>query len=202
MNVLVLGSGGREHSLCYNLIKSKKISNLWCMPGNAGINRIAKFSNLNTDDNQSILDFCIKKKINLVIPGSEEFLAKGVGDYLRLNGIKVFGPSKKSALLESSKIFTKQICKLGNINTAKWEVFKNSKIALKKIRQLKFPIVIKLDKLAAGKGVLVAKDLQDAKRFLKKVEQGKIGDSNSKIIVEKKLIGKEASFFYVVDCNS
>ncbi len=151
MNVLVLGSGGREHSLCYNLIKSKKISNLWCMPGNAGINRIAKFSNLNTDDNHSILDFCIKKKINLVIPGSEEFLAKGVGDYLRLNGIKVFGPSKKSALLESSKIFTKQICKLGNINTAKWEVFKNSKIALKKIRQLKFPIVIKLDKLAAGK---------------------------------------------------
>ena len=123
MNVLVLGSGGREHSLCYNLIKSKKISNLWCMPGNAGINRIAKFSNLNTDDNQSILDFCIKKKINLVIPGSEEFLAKGVGDYLRLNGIKVFGPSKKSALLESSKIFTKQICKIGNINTAKWEVF-------------------------------------------------------------------------------
>ena len=202
MNVLVLGSGGREHSLCYNLIKSKKISNLWCMPGNAGINRIAKFSNLNTDDNHSILDFCIKKKINLVIPGSEEFLAKGVGDYLRLNGIKVFGPSKKSALLESSKIFTKQICKLGNINTAKWEVFDNSKIALKKIRKLKFPIVIKLDKLAAGKGVLVAKDLEDAKRFLKKVEQGKIGDSNSKIIVEKKLTGKEASFFYVVDGNS
>jgi len=202
MNVLVLGSGGREHSLCYNLIKSKKISNLWCMPGNAGINRIAKFSNLNTDDNHSILDFCIKKKINLVIPGSEEFLAKGVGDYLRLNGIKVFGPSKKSALLESSKIFTKQICKLGNINTAKWEVFDNSKIALKKIRNLKFPIVIKLDKLAAGKGVLVAKDLEDAKRFLKKVEKGKIGDSNSKIIVEKKLTGKEASFFYVVDGNS
>ena len=131
--------------------------------------------------------FVSKKKINLVIPGSEEFLAKGVGDYLRLNGIKVFGPSKKSALLESSKIFTKQICKLGNINTAKWEVFDNSKIALKKIRKLKFPIVIKLDKLAAGKGVLVAKDLEDAKRFLKKVEQGKIGDSNSKIIVEKKL---------------
>ena len=202
MNVLVLGSGGREHSLCYNLIKSKKISNLWCMPGNAGTNRIAKFSNLNTDDNHSILDFCIKKKINLVIPGSEEFLAKGVGDYLRLNGIKVFGPSKKSALLESSKIFTKQICKLGNINTAKWEVFENSKIALKKIRKLKFPIVIKLDKLAAGKGVLVAKDLEDAKRFLKKVEQGKIGDSNSKIIIEKKLTGKEASFFYVVDGNS
>ena len=202
MNVLVLGSGGREHSLCYNLIKSKKISNLWCMPGNAGINKIAKFSNLNTDDNQSILNFCIKKKINLVIPGSEEFLAKGVGDYLRLNGIKVFGPSKKSALLESSKIFTKQICEIGNIKTAKWEVFKNSKIALKKIRKLKFPIVIKLDKLAAGKGVLVAKDLEDAKRFLKKVEQGKIGDSNSKIIVEKKLTGKEASFFYVVDGNS
>ena len=107
MNVLVLGSGGREHSLCYNLIKSKKISNLWCMPGNAGINRIAKFSNLNTDDNHSILDFCIKKKINLVIPGSEEFLAKGVGDYLRLNGIKVFGPSKKKCSFRVIKNFYK-----------------------------------------------------------------------------------------------
>ena len=199
MNVLVLGSGGREHSICYNLIKSKKLSKLWCIPGNAGIKKIAKFSDLNTNDHQSILKFCIKNKISLVIPGSEEFLAKGVSDCLRINGIIVFGPSKKSSQLESSKIFTKLICQLGKINTAKWKIIENSKIALKNIKDLKFPIVIKLDKLAAGKGVLVAKDHEDAKHFLNKVEKGKIGDKNSKIIIEEKLIGKEASFFFVVD---
>ena len=202
INVLILGSGGREHSICFNLIKSKKINNLWCMPGNAGINKIAKFSKLDVNDKKNILNFCIKKKISLVIPGSEEFLAKGISDYLRLHRINVFGPSKKSSLLESSKIFTKQICKLGNINTAKWKIINNYQTALKEIKPLKFPIVIKLDKLAAGKGVLVANSYEDAKKFLIKVKQGKIGDKNSKIIIEKKLVGKEASFFYVVDGNT
>ena len=202
MNVLVLGNGGREHSICSNLYKSKKINNLWCMPGNAGISKIAKFYKLNIDDKKEILDFCIKKKIRLVIPGSEEFLAKGISDCLRLNGINVFGPSKKSSLLESSKIFTKLICKLGNINTAKWKIINNYQTALKKIKVSKFPIVIKLDKLAAGKGVLVANNYEEAKKFLTKVKQGEIGDKSSKIIIEKKLEGKEASFFYVVDGNN
>lgn len=129
-------------------------------------------------------------------------MQKEVSDYLRLNGIKVFGPSKKSANLETSKIFTKRICKIAKINTAKWEVFSNSKKALEKIKNLKFPIVIKLDKLAAGKGVLVAKNYAEARKFLKKVEQGKVGNRDSKIIVENKLTGKEASFFYVVDGNT
>ena len=199
MNVLVLGSGGREHSICNNLIKSKKINNLWCMPGNAGIKEIAKFYEIDVNDKKEILNFCIKKQINLVIPGSEEFLAKGISDYLRLQGINVFGPSKKSSLLESSKIFTKLICKLGNIKTAKWKLINNYQIALKEIKLLKFPIVIKLDKLAAGKGVLVANSYKEAKSFLSKVKQGKIGDKNSKITIEKKIVGKEASFFYVVD---
>ena len=199
INVLVLGSGGREHSICNNLIKSKKVNNLWCMPGNAGINKIAKFYEIDVNDKKKILNFCIKKKISLVIPGSEEFLAKGISDYLRLGGINVFGPSKKGSLLESSKIFTKLICKLGNINTAKWKLINNYKTALKEIKLLKFPLVIKLDKLAAGKGVLVANSYEEAKKFLIKVEQGKIGDKNSKIIIEKKIVGKEASFFYVID---
>ena len=137
-----------------------------------------------------------------MIPGSEEFLAKGISDYLRLYGINVFGPSKKSSLLESSKIFTKLVCKLGNINTAKWKLLNNYQTALKEIKLLKFPIVIKLDKLAAGKGVLVANNYEEAKKFLIKVKQGKIGDKNSKIIIEKKILGKEASFFYVVDGNT
>ena len=169
------------------------------MPGNAGISKIAKFYELDVNDEKKILNFCIKKKVNLVIPGSEEFLANGISDYLRLGGINVFGPSKKSSLLESSKIFTKLVCKLGNINTAKWKLINNYKIALREIKLLKFPLVIKLDKLAAGKGVLVANSYEEAKNFLIKVEQGKIGDKNSKIIIEKKIVGKEASFFYVID---
>ena len=107
MNVLVLGSGGREHSICKSLKTSNKIKNLWCIPGNAGINQLAKCEKFDLHDNNKILNFCLKNKIDLVVPGSEEFLARGVSDYLRLNNIKVFGPSKKSSLLESSKIFTK-----------------------------------------------------------------------------------------------
>ncbi len=202
MNVLILGSGGREHSICHNIKKSKNINNLWCIPGNAGINQIAKYADLNINSKKEILHFCIKMKISLVIPGSEEFLAKGISDYLRLNGISVFGPSKKASLLESSKIFTKLICKLGNINTAKWNVIENYKEALKKIKSVKFPIVIKLDMLAAGKGVVVANNYKEAKSFLDKVGDGVIGAKDSKIIIEKKLIGKESSFFYLVDGNS
>ena len=138
MNVLVLGSGGREHSICDNLKKSKKILKLWCIPGNAGIKEIAKYSRLNLEDNKQIITFCIKNKIDLVIPGSEEYLERGISDALRLNGINVFGPSKKSSLLESSKIFTKYICKLGNIKTAKWEILNSYKEAKKSSGFLNF----------------------------------------------------------------
>lgn len=199
MNVLVLGSGGREHSICSSLKKSKKLKKLWCIPGNAGIQEIAKCSNIDFTNDKIILAFCIKNKIDLIIPGSEEYLARGVSDYLRLAGLKVFGPSKQSSLLEASKIFTKQVCKLGKINTPNWKILNDYKEAKKQLRSFKFPTVIKLDKLAAGKGVLVAKNYYEAEDFLENVKKGKIGKKNSKILVEKKITGKEASFFYVVD---
>ena len=199
MNVLVLGSGGREHSICENIKKYKKINNLYCAPGNGGISKIAKCNQLNINNNAEVIDFCIKNKIDLVIPGSEEQLARGISDDLRLSGIKVFGPSKNGSKLESSKIFTKKICKLGNIKTASWKVMKNYKEAKKSLSSFKFPIVIKLDQLASGKGVLVANNRNDANNFLKKIELGKIGKKDSKIIIEKKLVGKEASFFFLVD---
>lgn len=199
MNVLILGSGGREHSICENLKKSKKIRDLWCIPGNAGINKIAKCIKINLNDNSEILEFCLKKEIELVVPGSEEQFENGISDYLRLFNIKVFGPSKISARLESSKIFTKQICALGNIKTSKWFVTDGWKEAKKKLNSIKFPIVLKLDKLAAGKGVIVADNKEEAKNFLKKIKLGKIGKKDSKIIFEKKLKGIEASFFYLID---
>ena len=202
MNVLILGGGGREHSICFNLKKSKKIKNLWCIPGNAGTKKIAKSEIINLNKNEEIIDFFKKKKINLVIPGSEIYLANGISDSLSLEGINVFGPSKQAAKLESSKIFTKKICKLAGIKTAKWKICNNHKEALKSIKSINFPCVIKLDSLAAGKGVVVAENITEAKLFLKKVELGQIGNKKSKIIIEEKINGEEASFFFVVDGKS
>ena len=199
MNVLVLGSGGREHSICLNLKKSKKLKNLWCIPGNAGTKEICNSYKDKLDNNDKLLGFCKKKKISLVIPGSEEYLDQGISDLLRLSGIKVFGPSKKATLLESSKIFTKRICDLAEIKTARWFILDNYKEAKKKLKSLKFPLVIKLDSLAAGKGVLVANTYNEAKKFLSNIEKGKIGNKKSKIIIENKIKGKEASFFFAVD---
>ena len=202
MNVLVLGSGGREHSICLNISKSKKLKTLWCIPGNAGTKNIAKSFSINLKNHEEIILFCKKKNINIVIPGSEEYLEAGVTDSLRLAGILVFGPSKGSAKLESSKLFTKRICNIANINTAKWKIFDNAKEAITQIKSLKFPLVIKLDSLAAGKGVIVAKDYKEGVFFLKKVRDGLIGSKTSKIIIEEMLVGEEASFFFVADGES
>ena len=202
MNVLVLGGGGREHSICLKLKSSKKIKNLWCIPGNIGTRKIAKFEDLNLNQKEKVLNFCKKKKINLVIPGSEIYLADGISDSLSLEGIQVFGPSKQASMLESSKIFTKKICNLAGINTAKWQIFNSYLEALKKIKSISFPCVIKLDSLASGKGVIVAESLKEAELFLKKVKSGQIGNKKSKVIIEDKITGEEASFFFIVDGKS
>jgi len=199
MNVLVLGSGGREHAICLNITKSSRLKYLWCIPGNAGTKKISKFCDLKLKDHKEVINFCKKKKIGIVIPGSEEYFEAGLSDSLRLEGIKVFGPSREASQLESSKIFTKKICNIAGIKTAKWKMFENVKILRNSLKSLKFPLVIKLDSLASGKGVLVAKSVVEAKKFLKHVELGYIGNKNTKIIVEEKLVGEEASFFFVTD---
>ena len=199
MNVLVLGSGGREHSICLNISKSNKLKSLWCIPGNAGTKSISKSSNIDLKNHEEVINFCKKKKINIVIPGSEEYLESGIADSLRLSDILVFGPTKESTKLESSKIFTKKICDISNIKTAKWKLFNNAAEAINKIKSFKFPLVIKLDSLAAGKGVLVANSLKESKVFLQKVKDGLIGKKTSKIIIEEKLVGEEASFFFIAD---
>ena len=199
MNILVLGSGGREHAICYVLKQSSSLKKIWCLPGNAGTLSICNKAKNPKLDFKSILSFCKKKKINLVIPGSETYLEAGITDYLTLEGINVLGPTKAAAKLESSKIFTKKICKLANIKTAKWYVYSSAEEALKKIKKQKFPLVIKMDNLAAGKGVFIANTLNEAKTFLLKISKGLIGNKNSKILQEEVLIGEEASFFFIVD---
>ena len=125
MNVLVLGSGAREHAICSSLKKSKNIKNLWCMPGNAGTRSISKYKDINPNNNENIITFCKENKVDLVIPGSEVYLANGVADDLALSGIAVFGPSEKASKLETSKIFTKKICSLSDISTAKYKIYQN-----------------------------------------------------------------------------
>ncbi len=199
MNILVLGSGGREHAICKSLKKSPLLKKLWCLPGNAGTYKLCNKSSITNLEFDNILNFCKKKKIDLVIPGSEDYLEAGITDYLNIEGINVLGPTKEAAKLESSKIYTKKICNLANIKTAKWKLFNNSNSALKNIKNEKFPIVLKMDGLAAGKGVFIAKSFEEASVFLSNINKGLIGDKHSKILQEEVLLGEEASFFFMVD---
>ena len=199
INILVLGSGAREHSICESLNQSKYKNRIFCFPGNAGIANVAKIVKVDINNFLDISKFCIRNNIDLVIPGSEVYLEKGISDFLKLEGISVIGPSKYASLLESSKYFTKRLCDLSGIKTAKWEVFENAKQTKNIIKKKKFPLVIKMDSLAAGKGVLVAKSLREANLFLNNIIKGKLGNSSSKIIIEECLFGEEASFFFAVD---
>ncbi|MDC3023856.1 phosphoribosylamine--glycine ligase [Alphaproteobacteria bacterium] len=202
MNILVLGSGGREHSICYELSKSKNIKKVYCAPGNAGIAAISDIAMIDYTNFKSISNFCKKNKVDTVIPGSEEYLEKGISDYLIMEGISVIGPSKSASLLETSKYFTKKICDISGIKTAKWTVCDNVKQAKKLLKNKKFPLVLKMDSLAAGKGVIVAKKNTEAEIFLNNVEKGNLGNKNSKILIEECLLGEEGSFFFAVDGNN
>ena len=199
MNVLVLGNGGREHSICLALKKSKILKRIWCYPGNAGTISVCNSLKLKLDSFEKICDFCKRNNVNLVIPGSEEYLEKGIVDFLKLHSISVLGPTKEAAKLETSKIFTKKISALSNIKTAKSIVYNNIDEALEKIKNQKFPLVLKLDSLAAGKGVIIAKNFQEAKVFLNNVKNGKIGNRKTKVLKEEVIKGEEASFFFIAD---
>ncbi len=199
MKVLVLGSGGREHAICKKLSQSNEISKLYCAPGNAGISKIANIVDLNLENNTAIINFCNNNKIDLVIPGSEISLANGIVNELNKANINSFGPTKEAASLESSKIFTKLLCEKANIPTAKWKEFDNSNNALKYLTNIKYPIVIKADGLAAGKGVTIAKNYTDAKESIISALSGVFGEAGKKIIIEEFLRGEEASFFVLCD---
>lgn len=199
MNILVLGSGAREHAICRAIKDSKDRIKLWCFPGNAGIDSVCEKEKLKSIQADDVVEFCKKKNISLVVPGSEEFLDAGIADALLLENIQVFGPSKYASKLETSKIFTKKVCHLSKVKTAKWSVYKNAKDALVNLKNKKFPLVLKMDSLAAGKGVSVAKNYNEASLFLTKINKGLIGNKSSKILLEELLIGEEASFFFTVD---
>ena len=198
MNVAVIGSGGREHAICESLIKSKKIKKLYCLPGNGGTESIAKNINIDLSNFREIKDFVKKNKISLVVVGPEKPLVEGITDYLEKYKVKVFGPNKFASQLEGSKIFTKNICKKYKIPTANFVVKQNRKQSLKYIRKAKFPLIIKADNLASGKGVYICKKRPEAIKAIEDVFNGKFGDAK-KILFEDFLQGEEMSYFIISD---
>ena len=198
MIVGVIGSGGREHAICHALNKSKKIDKIYCFPGNAGTTELAENINLDLNNFKNIKDFILNKKIELVVIGPEKPLVDGLTDYLENYDIKVFGPSKVAAQLEGSKIFTKNICKKYNIPTANFGVFNNIIEVKKFLDNSNFPIVIKADNLAAGKGVYICENKKESIQAVKEIFEGKFGEAKN-VLIEEFLKGEEMSFFIISD---
>ena len=201
MNLAVIGSGGREHAICYKLNQSKKLKKLICIPGNAGTEEIAENINEDLRNFDAIYKIIKKKNIDIVVVGPEQPLVDGISDYLRERSVRVFGPNKFASKLEGSKAFMKELCKKNNIPTADYGIFKNLNEAEKFIKKNGAPIVVKADGLAAGKGVTICNSIDEAKEKTKEILGGKF--KSSKIVVlEQFLKGEELSYFIIADKKS
>ena len=198
MNIGVIGSGGREHAICFKILQSPKVNKLYCIPGNAGTENICTNLEVDISNFNEIYESIKKNNIDLTIVGPEIPLVQGITDFLEEREIKVFGPSKKASQLEGSKIFMKDICKKYNIPSAKYVEIKNIDDAEKILKDFNCPIVVKSDGLAAGKGVTICKTKQDALKDISNILKGKFKSSN-KVIIEEFLEGEEASYFVVTD---
>jgi phosphoribosylamine--glycine ligase len=199
MNVLLIGSGGREHALAWKLAASPLLTRLYATPGNPGIAQEAEIVAVNADDHGAVLAFCREKAIDLVVVGPEGPLVAGIADPLRAAGIRVFGPSQAAARLEGSKGFTKELCAEFGIPTAAFGRFDNANDARAYVRGVGAPIVIKADGLAAGKGVTVAMTLEEALEAVDACFDGAFGSAGAEVVVEEFMEGEEASFFCLCD---
>jgi phosphoribosylamine--glycine ligase len=198
--ILVIGSGGREHAICEQFKKSPQNPKIFVLPGNAGTAEIAQnVEDIAQNEHEKIIDFCQKNQIDFVFVGPEQPLVDGLCDDLRANKIPVFGPSKKAAQLEGSKIFMKEIASNNEVPTAAYEVFFEAIPAKNFVQKLGFPCVIKTDGLAAGKGVTIAQDFDEAAKTIDEFFAGKFGEAGKKIIIEEFLDGFEASYFVLCD---
>ena len=198
MKIALIGSGGREHALCHFLKKSNNVKKIYCIPGNAGTSFIAENLSININKFAEIKKAILKNKIDFVIIGPEKPLVDGLVDYLNKFNIKVFGPNKIASQLEGSKIFTKQMCEKYNIPTAKFGIFKSFKSAINFLDTSIFPIVIKADGLASGKGVYISKNKEEAIQAVKEIFDGKFGEPEQ-ILIEEFLDGEEMSYFIISD---
>ena len=200
-NVLVLGSGAREHAIAKKIKESDKVAEVYVLPGNDGIDFLIGNGKWEMgSDFDEIYDFILQKEIDMVFVGSEQFLADGIVNYLSERSIKIVGPTKEAAQIESSKVFSKELMKKYNVPTAFYEVFDDIEKATKFIQDKEFPVVLKADGLAAGKGVLIANNKKEAEVFIREMLSGKkFGASGERIVIEEFLNGEEASIFAFCD---
>jgi phosphoribosylamine--glycine ligase len=201
MNIALIGSGGREHALCEKISESPKIDKIYCIPGNAGTSKIAFNLNIDFHNFRKLLETIKKNKIDLVVVGPEQPLVDGIVDFLKNNKIKVFGPSKYASQLEGSKSFMKSICKKYKIPTANFKSCKNKLEVIKFLKTSNFPIVVKADGIASGKGVAICNSKNEVINFSNQILMGKF-KSSKKLILEEFLEGEEASYFLIVDKKS
>ena len=201
MNLAVLGSGGREHAICYKLKQSSKIKKLFCIPGNAGTQKIAKNIKADISNFDKLYQVIKKNKIELVIVGPEQPLVDGIVDYLNKKKVRVFGPDKYASQLEGSKAFMKNLCRKHNIPTANFGIFDNFDDASEFIKKNGAPIVVKADGLAAGKGVSICSSMEEALKNTKEILDGKF-KSSKRVVLEEFIEGEEISYFAIVDKNS
>ncbi|PWE32055.1 phosphoribosylamine--glycine ligase [Maritimibacter sp. 55A14] len=199
MNILVLGSGGREHSLAWAILQNPKCDRLICAPGNAGLEAIAECADIDICDGGVVAAFCAENAIDFVVIGPEAPLASGVADALGEAGVLAFGPSAAAARLEASKTFTKEICDAVGAPTAAWARFTEAGPARDYIRSRGAPIVVKADGLAAGKGVIVAGTVEEACAAVDDMFGGEFGQAGAEVVIEEFMAGEEASFFVLCD---
>lgn len=200
MRILVVGSGGREHALCWKIAQSTKCSKIYCAPGNGGIANVAELVNIEADDVDSLLKFAKSNRIDFTVVGPEAALVKGIVDRFQKEGLRIFGPTKDCAAIEGSKIFAKRLMQRALVPTAAFEVFSDFDAAVKYASGRKLPLVVKADGLCAGKGVVICKTIDDVKAALKTMMVDRVfGASGDKIIIEDCLFGEEASIIVLSD---
>ena len=198
MNIVIIGSGGREHALCYKLLKSSKINKIYCIPGNAGTDEIATNIFADINDFDEIYKIVLKLNVELIVVGPEIPLVNGIVDYFEKKNIKIFGPNKKCSQLEGSKFFMKNICKKYNIPSAKYFEISDINQIEKFLSGVSFPVVVKSDGLAAGKGVTICNNLDEVIKDVQEILDGKFKSSN-KVFIEEFLEGEELSYFVITD---
>lgn len=200
MKILVVGGGGREHAICWKLSKEKNVEKIYCAPGNAGIANVAECVNIGDTNIEELLKFAKENEIGLTIVGPEVPLVMGIVDEFEKEGLRVFGPNKKCAQLEGSKAFSKEFMIKHNIPTAKYKEYTNLEEAISEIDSFGYPVVIKADGLAAGKGVVIPENREDAIATLKEMmSDKKFGATGDKIVIEEFLKGIETSILAFVD---
>ena len=203
MKVLVVGSGGREHTLCWKIAQSKKVDKIYCAPGNAGVAEVAECVAIGAMEFEKLADFAQEKEIDLTVIGMDDPLVGGVVDVFEERGLRIFGPRKNAAILEGSKAFSKDLMKKYNIPTAAYENFDDAEKALAYLETADFPIVLKADGLALGKGVLICNTLEEAKEGVKSIMLDKaFGSAGNQMVVEEFMTGREVSVLSFVDGNT